>query len=386
MDRKRIMLSFQYDENWIGGTYYIVNIIKALNQIDDRDKPVLTILHSAGSNISEIEKTNYPYLEYLPFTASLPFLKRAVNRLFYIFTKKPIFSAKLPKPVDNFYPVINHSFDRSNIANYYTWIGDFQEHYLPEFFTKTDVAQRKFWQRFIVNSKIPVVFSSQNALDDFNKFYPENKNKKAVLRFASVIGTNYKTLNVDALLEKYSIKKPYFIVTNQFWKHKNHTTVIKAFEKLIKSEPNVQLVLTGKESDYRNPDYPEKLKKSVLEDNPGGKILFLGFIPRDEQLRLMEQAIAIVQPSLFEGWSTVVEDAKAIGQFIVLSSLPIHKEQINTNCLFFEPFDVEDLALKMQAILKTMPNVRPVDYQQSIRDFAYTFLSLFEMEKNQKSR
>ena len=71
----------------------------------------------------------------------------------------------------------------------------------------------------------------------------------------------------------------------------------------------------------------------------------------------MQQAIAIIQPSLFEGWSTVVEDAKAIGQFIVLSSLPIHKEQISTNCLFFEPFDVEDLAEKMQALLKTRPNV-----------------------------
>jgi glycosyltransferase involved in cell wall biosynthesis len=385
MNRKRIMLSFQYDENWIGGTYYIVNIIKALNQIDDRDKPMITILHNMGSPVTEIEKIKYPYLEYLPFTISLPFLQSKINRLGHIFTSKTFFTVKLPKPVDNFYPANNDVLDLSNIANYYTWIGDFQEHYLPQFFTKAEVNRRKFLQRQFVNLENPVVFSSQNALDDFNKFYPGHKNKKAILRFASVIGTDYKSLDIDKLREKYAITKPYFIVTNQFWKHKNHATAIKAFEKLVKSESNVQLVLTGKESDYRNPGYPEKLKKSVLADNPDGKILFLGFLPRNEQLKLMEQAIAIIQPSLFEGWSTVVEDAKALGQFIVLSSLPIHKEQISTNCLFFEPFDVEDLAEKMRILLKERPKVVPVDYQQAIRVFAYAFLSLFEKGKDEKS-
>ncbi len=386
MERKRIMLSFQYDENWIGNSYYTLNIIKALNQINDEDKPLLIILHSVGSPVTEIEKTKYPYLEYVPFTISLPFLYRALNRLFYLFTPKTIFTAKLPNAVDNFYPANNFVLDRSNIVNYYAWIGDFQEHYLPEFFAKGEVNQRKFLHKLIVNSKSPVVFSSQNSLDDFNKFYPGNKNKKVVLPFASVIATNYKKQDINTLRKKYAIVKPYFIVTNQFWKHKNHTTVIKAFEQLAKSESEVQLVLTGKESDYRNPDYPEKLKKSVLKDNPDGKVLFLGFIPRDEQLRLMQQAIAIIQPSLFEGWSTVVEDAKALGQFIVLSSLPIHKEQISTNCLFFEPFDVEGLAEKMQALLKTRPKVTPIDYQQSILDFAYGFLFLFDRSKDQKVR
>ena len=42
-------------------------------------------------------------------------------------------------------------------------------------------------------------------------------------------------------------------------------------------------------------------------------ISILGFISRQDQLSLMRDAIAVIQPSLFEGWSTVVEDCKAIG-------------------------------------------------------------------------
>ena len=97
---------------------------------------MLTIFHSVGSPITEVEKIKYPYLEYLPFTIGLPFLYRVVNRLFYIFTSKPIFTAKLPKPVDNFYPVINHALDRSNIGIIIHGLAIFRSIIYQQFFTK----------------------------------------------------------------------------------------------------------------------------------------------------------------------------------------------------------------------------------------------------------
>jgi glycosyltransferase involved in cell wall biosynthesis len=377
MNRKRIILSFQYDENWIGGTYYTLNIIKALNAIDDRDKPMLVIMHTPGSSVVEIEKIGYPYLEYLPFAIKLSRMKRALNRLFYFFSSKTMFTVRLPGQVENFYPAINHSLDKRNITNYYTWIADFQEHHLPQFFSKVEILSRKFWHRLIVKSKTPVVFSSHNALEDFNRFYPDNENKKVVLQFASVLGLSYKKLNIEELKKKYGITKRYFIITNQFWKHKNHETAIRAFELVRQSEPEIQLVLTGKEHDYRNPEFPALLKKKTLDRNGDNRILFLGFIDRNDQLKLMQESIAVVQPSLFEGWSTVVEDAKAIGKFTIVSNLRIHREQLTSNCLFFEPLNVEDLAEKMKHVLRNPPKESALDYDNIIREFAYKFLSLF---------
>jgi hypothetical protein len=43
-----------------------------------------------------------------------------------------------------------------------------------------------------------------------------------------------------------------------------------------------------------------------------------------------------VQPSLFEGWSTVVEDARSLGKPIVLSDLAVHQEQAPPDGIFFE--------------------------------------------------
>ncbi len=38
--------------------------------------------------------------------------------------------------------------------------------------------------------------------------------------------------------------------------------------------------------------------------------------------------MAVVQPSHFEGWSTLVEDAKTLGKPLFVSNLPVHREQL----------------------------------------------------------
>ena len=58
-------------------------------------------------------------------------------------------------------------------------------------------------------------------------------------------------------------------------------------------------------------------------------------------------SVALLQPSLYEGWSTLVEEAKALSKFIVLSDLPVHREQINKNVAFFDPHNANELAVKM---------------------------------------
>jgi hypothetical protein len=59
----------------------------------------------------------------------------------------------------------------------------------------------------------------------------------------------------------------------------------------------------------------------------------------------MHHAIAVLNPSLFEGWSTTVEEAKAQGKQMILSSLPVHMEQAQEHrARFFYPEDSGALA------------------------------------------
>lgn len=344
-ERKQITLLYEYNDNWIGGSYYIINIIKALNCLEDFEKPSIHIQYAFGTSIEDIKKINYPYIEY--FTFSFDIVERIINKLSRIFFDKNLIKIKLNgKRIENLYPM-SHSINKSNINDFFYWIPDFQDRYLPHLFSNKEINNRKEVQEIIVKKEYPVIFSSYNALEDFNKFYPANKNRKEVLHFVSVIEDDYLKLDINQLKEKFGITRDYFISPNQFWQHKNQVTLIKAAKILKKNSNDFLIVFTGKEYDHRNPNYAADLKQFVVDNDLEKNVLFLGFIDRKEQLQLMKNSIAVVQPSLFEGWSTVVEDVKAMNHVIVLSDLPLHREQISENTIFFQPTDENDLASKL---------------------------------------
>lgn len=377
-ERKQLTLLYQYNDNWIGGTYYILNIIRALNVLDDNEKPYLRILYNSEKSINLIIELSYPFIEFNYYNSKFTIAERIINRLGIEILGRGIVRKKIKiEGIKNLYP-INFSIDTSNINGYYFWIPDFQEWYLPEFFSKRQIKSRKEEQNYLVKKKYPIVFSSYNSLDDFNKFYPNNVNQKEVLRFVSVVDDSYSKLDIDVLKNKFNITSDYFIVPNQFWKHKNHKIIIEAAKVLKERNHNFLIVFTGKEFDYRYPNYTSDLKKYILENGLNANFCFLGFIDRAEQLQLMKNSIAIVQPSLFEGWSTVVEDTKALNHVILLSDIPLHREQIKDNCIFFDPMDKVALADKLLFAINNNLVTNNFDHKIEQLHFAKKIISILQ--------
>ena len=104
------------------------------------------------------------------------------------------------------------------------------------------------------------------------------------------------------------------------------------------------------------------------------EIKFLGFIPREDQLNLIKISLGVIQPSLFEGWSTVIEDAKALEKFIFASDLPVHREQAQTNIEFFDPLEPNSLAKLLASPPRKVSKTEP--YFNSIKRFAKGFAAI----------
>jgi len=138
--------------------------------------------------------------------------------------------------------------------------------------------------------------------------------------------------------------EPWFHVPNQFWQHKNHKLILEALALLYKSG-NAPLVLaTGKEEDPRNPDYVLELKTRLDEEGLRERFRLLGQIPYIDMMGLMLHAVAVINPSRFEGWSTTVEEAKAFGKKILLSDIAVHREQNPSRGLFFDVVNEQKLS------------------------------------------
>ncbi|MGK7630644.1 glycosyltransferase, partial [Salmonella enterica] len=120
------------------------------------------------------------------------------------------------------------------------------------------------------------------------------------LPFSPCPELNWLNDNSD-LIDKYAIDKDYFIICNQFWKHKDHSTAFKAFKKYIEINPDVYLVCTGATQDYRFPGYFDELMCLLKKLGISEKVKILGHIPKLEQIELIKNSIAVIQPTLFEG-------------------------------------------------------------------------------------
>jgi glycosyltransferase involved in cell wall biosynthesis len=230
----------------------------------------------------------------------------------------------------------------------------------------------------LMNTQVLVV-SSQTVANDFQKFFRIKKGMKMnIFHFVSVID-DFSELNINDLREKYRLPEKYFMISNQFHKHKNHKVLLEALVSLQGKKSDVHFVMTGRFPDASFSPYMQELHSIIDGHNLQSQISLIGIIPRNEQLLLMKHAQAVLQPSLFEGWSTVIEDARSLQVPIIASSIPVNLEQLGTGGNYFNPNDDEKLA----EILFNFPtrNLKKNiydDYSERIRDAAKTFANIFE--------
>lgn len=348
---KSILFIAYNDEKWMGGVYYIKNIVyqflEYAKSVDNEKYMVYLYLSHDLDDIflfcKEYENVTFLYKRESFISKGESFIRRNIRELEWILR---IYG----KRIDYIYPSFSEkSIYRNRIIS---WIPDFQHVYLPEFFSENEKKFRNQYFGTIAVNHSKLVLSSQNAYDTYKQLYPDYVKNVGVVHFVSAVFPDELNENIDAIMEKYKlIDKNYFIVSNQFYRHKNHLLLFEAVKKLIDSgTTNIQIVCTGMTEDVKDPSYfsevQEYIKKNALENN----IHILGLIPRREQLTLMKEAIAVVQPSLFEGWGTSAEDAKALGKILILSDIDVHKEQATSDSIFFDKNSSSELACALQEL------------------------------------
>ena len=116
------------------------------------------------------------------------------------------------------------------------------------------------------------------------------------------------------VIEKYTLPEKFFVVANLFAPTKNHKVIFDAMGLLKKKGIEINLVCTGNIVDYRNEGYANDILNMLTENKIRNQVYLLGLIPRADQLSIFRISTAMIQPSVNEGWSTSVEEAKALGK------------------------------------------------------------------------
>ncbi len=374
MNRKKIGLIYAYSEQWIGGTYYITNLISALGNLPDADKPELIILSNKKDFQYLCSLVNYPFLIFDELNENPNSkLLRTLNRVSQRLIKKKIFKRRFNEEVLAVFPFRNVNYlENVPVEKRIFWIPDFQEKHYPEFYSQEHLERELEVNTKIVTESKKLLLSSVDAENDMKKYYPNYTTTPFVVHFAVDVPKK-SDLDGKELLKKFELPQEFYFSPNQFWRHKNQILVIKAVEILKSQGIDVCVAFSGKEYDYRSPDYTNELKEYVINNNLSSNIKFLGFIDRSDQLKLLEICRAVIQPSLFEGWSTVIEEAMAFNKLILAADLNVNKEQLCQMGLYFDRHNPRSLAEIIQKI-NEFPMFIDYNYKNKQLQFAFDFL------------
>ena len=389
----KIGILMQATRQWMGGVVYIQNLVKSIDAlpVEMRSQIDLTLIISPDSE-AEFYNNLLPLVDKFHITdySNSTFsnkIRRRLARTFPAIRHQVVSQATFTQgqSLDFYYPVLGHrEFLWDCNCNWAAWIPDFQHKYLTEFFSDAEITERDHLIQKIADQAPAVVFSSQVAADDFRKFFPNASIQTFVLKFRTIPEARWFKAEPISVQKKYHLPTHFFLVSNQFWIHKNHRIIIQALKILKQEGITPTIVCTGELEDHRFPGYSQELLELIRNNNLDEQFYFLGLVPRFEQIQLMRCAVAVIQPSLFEGWSTVVEDARLLGKVLILSDLPVHLEQNPPQAVFFSRYSETDLAEKIRLALTTLtpgPNLESEITAQQFSSierqlYAETFLKI----------
>ena len=359
--RLTIGLRYKHQDAWTGGVYYVRNVVSAFGLLPEAKRPRLVIVGGDKAALDELKAaTGYRLLERLSRA------RIQVEPLPRI--RWPLAKAETDE-IDLLLMGSPPGLEFRGVQ----WVPDFQEHRFPEHFPPEELAARLGRNDRWFSTHRHVMVSSQDVAEDLRRHYGRHENRVHVVRFASFLPQGLEAVDTVGLRTRYGLPERYFLCANQFWRHKNHGLVLRALAAAGAVPP---VVFTGREEDYRDPDYAPAIRRQAVELGVEDGTRFLGFIPREDQLGLMRGAIAVIQPSLCEGWSTSIEDAKALGRQVLASDIAVHREQLTGDADLFPADDPAGLAALLQRYATSDPVIQPVDYGETRRRFAADLLRL----------
>jgi glycosyltransferase involved in cell wall biosynthesis len=338
----RVGFIFLFHDGWLGGINYYRNLLTAIYALPERKIEVVIFTglktsakHLAGFPPVKIVRNSMFDQDSFAWRVRY-YLKRKFSNDLLLTLLLKITGIE----------ILSHSdwLSKNTTIPTIGWIPDFQHVHLPEFFSAAEIAARDKNFGELSRYCTKVIVSSYDALADLLRFDPRCKPKAQVLQFVVAATTSLVLPTRKELEEKYNFAGKYFLLPNQFWKHKNHQVVIEALGLLAKSNKEILILSTGNTVDYRHPQYFQSVMDRVRDLGVNKSFCPLGLVPADDLAALMQHSSVIINPSYFEGWSTTVEEAKSMGKTVVLSDIPVHREQNPASANYFHPDNAAALA------------------------------------------
>ncbi|MEA5600734.1 glycosyltransferase family 1 protein [Nostoc sp. UHCC 0252] len=181
-----------------------------------------------------------------------------------------------------------------------------------------------------------IICNSQATAKDITDFYQIPASKITPIPLAHD-RTHFRPLNLPT--------RNYFLYIGRQNTYKNLHGLIAAFAALP-NNGDYELWLAGP-SDRR---YTPTLTAQVAQLGITNQVKFLDYVPYSELPKIINEAIALVFPSLWEGFGLPVLEAMACGTPVITSNLSSLPEVAGDAAILIDPYNTKEITEAMEAI------------------------------------
>jgi glycosyltransferase involved in cell wall biosynthesis len=326
---------------------YVKNILEHLEQIDGTNEYTVFLTKKGFSNYYPKNMQFKKYLtdaKWYSVKEQTKFLYQVLKSkldLFYVphFNIPILYPGKLVTAIPD---IIMHTYSTERGTT------------LPKPYFKLKKLIYKKVLHLAIQKSYKVIVPTYDVYNDITNYYPLVDKSKFVVAYEGVDPDLLHRVDEDPqpVLREFGLTKDgYLLYVSSMYEHKNVERLLKAFDQLIsKYSYEGKLVLIGKNDKFSQRIF-EMIKKLQLQD----KVILPGmkrYITDKEVMLLRQNAKLYAFPSLKEGFSLTPLEAQAIGLPCAISNISCHKEVFGDSVYYFDPLSVDDIALRINYVLK----------------------------------
>jgi len=204
----------------------------------------------------------------------------------------------------------------------------------------SQLLQRIFLKGILRRAKL-IISNSKNTARDIESYDPGLKNRIISIYLGRDEHIAY--CEQDDYLKSMFKGKPYFLFAGTIEPRKNLSVLLKAYELYRNQSNDAPLLVIAGRPGWKSRAFFEALSKHPFRQD----IILTGYLPRHLMAALYSQAIALVFPSLYEGFGLPAVEAMSCGTPCLLSETSSLPEVGGKAALYFNPEDPAAIAKSM---------------------------------------
>lgn len=314
-----------------GGLWeYFITLLKILSKKIEKDEVFVFIPKGMQEELKEITKENFHLIEAKTIKKGIQYIESFILP-FYVKKYKidvlhfPNFASPLLLKIPYIVTVHDLAFLK-----------------IKEGFKKRDLFYWKTIFRLAIKKASVIITVSENTKKDLELLWSISKNKiKVIPSFSSLI---FEDIKIDPQSEqKYNLYFPYFLFVGTIEPRKNIERTIDAFLNISsKLKEDVKLVIVGQKG-WKC----EKIIKKINENKE--KIFWFNSVSKEELPYFYGNAIALIYPSLYEGFGLPIVEAFKFGIPVITSNISSLPEVAGKGAILVNPYNIKEIE---DAILK----------------------------------